>query len=277
MVFLEALRQFQFKVGRENVLLIHVSLIPCLGSVGEQKTKPTQHSVKELRSLGLFPGKIQNQLTLIVVFHNLMLCHVRTFPFIDLIVCRSTTALSSSTKSKLSIFCQVELKHVLSVHDVSNIYHVPLILVQQDVHTIIKTQLGIEHMQDVPSLSNWEKIASTVDNFTEKVEIAIVGKYNGQSDSYLSLLKSLMHSGIFLNVEVDIKWIDSADLEEEAKVSNIQQYNAAWDSLKQVAGVVVPGGFGNRGVEGKIAAARMCRETAKPFLGVCLGMQVTKL
>lgn len=196
---------------------------------------------------------------------------------IDLIVCRSPTALAESTKSKLSIFCQVELKHVLSVHDVSNIYHVPLILVQQDIHQIIKTQLNLTEMSDLPLLSKWEQIAQTVDNFAEKVEIAIVGKYNGLQDSYLSVLKSLMHSGIFLNIEVDVKWIDATDLEEETKANNVEKYNAAWSVLKQVAGVVVPGGFGNRGVEGKIAAAKMCRESGKPYLGVCLGMQVSTI
>ena len=200
-----------------------------------------------------------------------------TYPLcvIDLIVCRSPTPLSESTKAKLSIFCQVELKHVLSVHDVSNIYHVPLILVQQDIHKIVKTQLNLQGMADLPSLSKWEQIAKTVDNFSEKVEIAIVGKYNGLSDSYLSVLKSLMHSGIYLNIEVDVKWIDAADLEEETKMNNEEKYKTAWGVLKQVAGVVVPGGFGNRGVEGKIAAARMCRESGKPYLGVCLGMQVS--
>ena len=142
------------------------------------------------------------------------------------------------------------------------------------IHKIVKEQLNIIHMQDFPSLSKWETIAKTVDNFPCKVDIAIVGKYNGLSDSYLSVLKSLMHSGIYLNVEVDVKWIDAADLEEESKSSSLEKYNSAWDCLKKVAGVVVPGGFGNRGVEGKILAAQYCRESKIPYLGVCLGMQV---
>lgn len=189
-------------------------------------------------------------------------------------MCRSTDLLSESTKGKLSIFCQVELKHVLSVHDVSNIYHVPLILVKQNIHSILKNLLGLETMADVPNLASWEKIARTVDNFPRKVPIALVGKYNGLSDSYLSVLKSLMHSGIHLNVEVDVQWIDAASLEEVTKTEKPEEYAAAWAVLKGVAGVVVPGGFGTRGVEGKIAAAKYCRESGKPYLGVCLGMQV---
>ena len=196
---------------------------------------------------------------------------------VDVIVCRSTDLLSDSTKGKLSSFCQVELKHVLSVHDVSNIYHVPLILVQQNIHHILKNLLGLETMSDVPNLASWEKIARTVDNFPCKVPIALVGKYNGLSDSYLSVLKSLMHSGIHLNVEVDVQWIDAASLEEATKIEKPEEYAAAWAALKNVAGVVVPGGFGNRGVEGKIVAAKYCRESGKPYLGVCLGMQVIML
>lgn len=164
---------------------------------------------------------------------------------------------------------------MLSVHDVSNIYHVPLILVQQNIHHILKNLLGLDTMADTPNLGSWEKIARTVDNFPSKVPIALVGKYNGLSDSYLSVLKSLMHSGIHLNVEVDVQWIDAAALEEITKIEKPEEYDAAWAALKSVAGVVVPGGFGNRGVEGKIAAAKYCRENSKPYLGVCLGMQVT--
>lgn len=191
-----------------------------------------------------------------------------------MIVCRSTDLLSESTKGKLSIFCQVELQHILSVHDVSNIYHVPLILVKQNIHSILKNLLGLHSMSATPNLVSWEKIARTVDSFPRKVAIALVGKYNGLSDSYLSVLKSLMHSGIHLDVEVDVKWIDAAALEEATKTEKPDEYAAAWGVLKSVAGVVVPGGFGTRGVEGKIAAAKFCRESGKPYLGVCLGMQV---
>lgn len=244
MVFLEAIRQFQFNVGKENIFFCHVSYVPVLG---EQKTKPTQHGIKELRALGLSP---------------------------DIIVCRCPTLLEESVKKKISIFCHVDTKNVLSVHDVSNIYHVPLILVEQGLHTILKRELELESMQDVPNLTQWVSMAHTVDNFSTSVDIALVGKYTGLSDSYLSVTKSLLHSGIHLNVNVNVKWIEASDLEEETKSKDSEKYEKAWEIMKSVAGVLVPGGFGNRGVEGKIAAAKFCRETKKPYLGVCLGMQV---
>ena len=247
MVFLEALRQFQFLVGRCNILFLHVSLVPVLGSVGEQKTKPTQHSVKELRGLGLSP---------------------------DVIVCRSTEMLSQSTKNRISAFCHVDPANVMAVHDVSNIYHVPLILQKQGIHTIIKEKLGLEMMADVPDLEEWSKIAHIVDSATDKVTIAIVGKYTGLQDAYLSVIKSLKHAGIHLETEVSIQWVEASDLEEETKSSDPAKHAAAWETLRSVAGVVVPGGFGVRGVEGKVLAAKFCREQKKPFLGVCLGMQV---
>jgi CTP synthase len=247
MVFLEALRQFQFKVGRENCFFVHVSLVPVLGSVGEQKTKPTQHSVKELRALGLSP---------------------------DMIVVRSQQELEESTKKKLGVFCQVAPENTLSVHDVSNIYHVPLILVQQGLHRIIKRHLGLTSMLDEPDLKAWTAMAKGVDETTETIKIALVGKYNGLSDAYLSVLKALTHSGIHLQVKVDVNWVDATNLEEETNTSKPAAYAEAWKTLKAAAGVLVPGGFGHRGVEGKIRAARYCRENKVPYLGVCLGMQV---
>ena len=245
MVFLEALRQFQFLVGRENILFIHVSLVPVLG--GEQKTKPTQHSVKELRGLGLSP---------------------------DVIVCRSKELLSQSTKNKISVFCHVHASNVVAVHDVSNIYHVPLLLQKQGMHRIIREKLGLTMMSEVPDLTQWEEIAHTVDRASETVNIAIVGKYTGLEDAYLSVTKSLKHSGIHLKVNVVVHWVEASDLEEETKASEPEKHTKAWEKLRSVAGVVVPGGFGVRGVEGKVLAAKFCRETKKPFLGVCLGMQV---
>jgi CTP synthase len=247
MVFLEALRQFQFLVGRGNILFLHVSLVPVLGSVGEQKTKPTQHSVKELRGLGLSP---------------------------DVIVCRSTEMLSQSTKNRISAFCHVDPANVMAVHDVSNIYHVPLILRKQGIHTIIKEKLGLEMMADAPDLTEWSKIAHIVDTAADKVTIAVVGKYTGLQDAYLSVIKSLKHAGILLETDVSIQWVEASDLEEETKSSDPAKHTAAWETLREVAGVVVPGGFGVRGVEGKVLAAKFCREHKKPFLGVCLGMQV---
>ena len=247
MVFLEALRQFQFNVGRENILFLHVSLVPVLGSVGEQKTKPTQHSVKELRGLGLSP---------------------------DVIVCRSTEMLSQATKNRISAFCHVDPSNVMAVHDVSNIYHVPLLLMQQGMHRIIKEKLSLSMMTDEPNMAEWTAMAHAVDNVTETVEVAIVGKYTGLQDAYLSVIKSLKHSGIHLNVDVVIRWVEASDLEEETKSSDPQKHTAAWEVIQSVAGVLVPGGFGVRGVEGKILAAKYCRENMKPYLGVCLGMQV---
>ena len=182
MLFLEALRQFQFKVGHGNILFFHVGLVPCLGSVGEQKTKPTQHSVKELRSLGLSP-------------------HV--------IVCRSSDMLLDSTRRKIGQFCHVAESNVISVHDVSNIYHVPMILAEQGVPSIIKQGLGMTTMRDEPDLLIWAAMASTIDNAAvadagRRVKIAVVGKYTGMSDAYLSVVKSLHHAGIHLGVDVKV-------------------------------------------------------------------------
>ncbi|CAN0028567.1 unnamed protein product, partial [Discosporangium mesarthrocarpum] len=161
MVFLEALRQFQFTVGRENMSLVHVTLVPVLGSVGEQKTKPTQQTVRELRSLGLHP---------------------------DVICCRSEDMLQEATQRKISIFCQVPATSVLTVHDVTNIYHVPLILVEQNLHTIFKDQLGLSAMKP-PDMRSWTQLALAVDQVSVTVKIAIVGKYTGLQDSYLSVIK----------------------------------------------------------------------------------------
>jgi len=246
MVFLEALRQFQFREGRDNILFIHVSLVPVLGSVGEQKTKPTQHSVKELRAIGLSP---------------------------DLVVCRSSSLLSDSTKSKLSTFCDVLPNHVFSVCDVSNIYHVPLILAQQNIHSIIKSHFSLSIMTSTPELNNWRTMAVGIDKTTEEVSIGIVGKYNGLSDAYLSVMKALTHSCIFLGLTLKISWVDASELEDGTAHKNPEKHKAAWDVLKGVDGILVPGGFGSRGVEGKILATQWARENKKPFLGVCLGMQ----
>jgi len=247
-VFLEALRQFQFSVGRDNILFIHISLVPVLGSVGEQKTKPTQHSVKELMSVGISP---------------------------DIIVCRSTSLLSQSTKTKISQFCHVSPANVLSVHDVSNIYHVPLILAEQGIHTIVKKRLQLESlMSDEPDLKQWTAMAHIVDSPSMVVDIALVGKYTDLQDSYLSVTKALIHAAIHLNIEVAVKWIEASDLEEGTKATMPQKYTDAWNVLKSANGILVPGGFGVRGVEGKVAATRYARENKIPFLGVCLGMQV---
>lgn len=247
MVFLEALRQFQFRVGRENIMFIHVSLVPQLGSDNEQKTKPTQHSVKELRALGLSP---------------------------DIIVCRSKEALNTSSKQKMSIFCQVPPENVVSVYDVSNIYHVPLILLAQGVNRIIKDRLHIHGMLESPDLKQWSEMAHIVDSASEVISIAIVGKYTGLQDSYASLIKSVKHSAIHLKITADIQWIEAENLEGEMLSEDPEKYHNAWNILRRTKGVIVAGGFGVRGVEGKILAAKYARENKKPYLGICLGMQV---
>jgi len=244
MVFLEALRQFQFRVGMDNFCLVHVSLVPVIGSVGEQKTKPTQHGVKELRSLGLSP---------------------------DIIVCRAADRLLKSTQNKISVFCHVHPSHVLSVHDCANIYHVPLLLVEQGLHTILGQHFGMESSMRDPDLTAWSNMAQRVDEFSEKVSIALVGKYTGLQDSYLSVIKSLRHSAYACGRNLDLVWVEASDLELG---SSDEKRSKAYELLRSVQGVVVPGGFGVRGVDGKILAAKFCREHRIPYLGICLGFQV---
>jgi CTP synthase (UTP-ammonia lyase) len=218
-----------------------------LGSDNEQKTKPTQHSVKELRGLGLAP---------------------------DVIVCRCECKLEASVKGKIGTFCHVDPANVLSVHNVSNIYHVPLILVEQGLHSIIKKQLNLETMAPEPSLAEWTSMAHIYDTASRRIEVAIVGKYTNLQDAYLSVTKALIHSGIHLCIKIVVHWIEAADLEDATAAKTPEKHAEAWRILRSVAGVVVPGGFGVRGVEGKIACAKYCRENKKPYLGVCLGMQV---
>ena len=258
-VFLEALRQFHFRVGDENFMLMFVSLVPVLGSVGEQKTKPTQHGVKELRSLGLSPS---------VIF------------------CRSATPLEDGTKNKISSFCHVPPSHVISVHDVHNIYHVPLLLNEQKLHQLVAAHLKVPLKVDPPNIASWRKFAESIDQFEAGVKIALIGKYSTFQDSYLSVIKALKHASVAVNRNLDILWVEASDLcDPETNVlpaagghSTLaeaqEKHNEAWEMLRTCDGVVVPGGFGARGVEGKIVAAKFCRETGKPYLGVCLGFQV---
>lgn len=245
LVFLEALRQFQFKVGQENMCFVHVSLVPVLGSVGEQKTKPTQHTVKELRSVGLNP---------------------------DIILCRSAQVLSHSTREKLALFCQVPTSHVMTVHDVSNIYHVPLLLASQGAAEIVakRLQLTLPH---TPVLGPWQTLAHAVDNASQEVHIALVGKYTGLQDSYLSVIKSLQHAAVAVGRRLVIDWIDATALEAGSKATDPEAFKTSWETVQQADGILVPGGFGDRGVEGKILACNYARKEKKPFLGICLGMQ----
>jgi len=244
LVFLEALRQFQFRVGMDNVCLVHVSLVPVVGAVGEQKTKPTQHSVKELRSVGLNP---------------------------DIIICRSAQELSQSTREKLALFCQVKPQHVLSVADVPNIFHVPLVLESQGTARFIADKLKLQIEQ--PDLSQWAKLARDVDLPEIEVHIALVGKYTGLQDSYLSVIKSLQHAAVAAGRRLVVDWLEASALEKGTEASDPETHASNWKTLREADGILVPGGFGDRGVEGKILAIQYARENQRPFLGICLGMQ----
>jgi CTP synthase len=248
--FIEALRQFQFRVGEENICFVHVSLVPVMGPVGEQKTKPTQHTVKELRGLGIIP---------------------------DILVCRSENPLDEETRVKLAAFCHVSPDAVVSAHDVSNIYRIPILLEEQGVSHVLSKEIGFELPKSRPLLDDWIRMAETVDNLEEVVKIAMVGKYTGLSDSYLSVIKALQHSSFEVNRKLQINWIEAENLDEKIKQENYEKYTEAWNSLKDSDGILVPGGFGIRGIEGKIKAAEYARVNKIPYLGVCLGLQIATI
>ena len=245
--FIEALRQFQFRAGKGNVCFVHVSLVPVMGPVGEQKTKPTQHTVKELRGLGIIP---------------------------DILVCRSENPLDTETKSKLAAFCHVGEDAVVSAHDVSNLYQIPISLHKQSVLRMVSNNLGFNIPNSLPMLDEWKEMADKVDMLEDEVRIAMVGKYTGLSDSYLSVIKALQHSAFAVNRKLIIDWIESTNLDP---IERTPMYDDAWTILKAADGILVPGGFGNRGVEGKIAAANYARVNNVPYLGVCLGLQIATI
>ena len=245
--FIEALRQFQFRVGQENVCFVHVSLVPVMGPVGEQKTKPTQHTVKELRGLGIIP---------------------------DILVCRSENPLEEETRAKLAAFCHVGTDAVVSAHDVSNLYQIPISLHEQSVLKKVSNHLGFEVPDSLPMLDDWRAMADKVDHLEEEVNIAMVGKYTGLSDSYLSVIKALQHSAFAVDRKLVIDWIESTDLDPNDVTEN---HDEAWGKLRAADGILVPGGFGSRGVEGKIAAAEYARTNDIPYLGVCLGLQIATI
>ena len=245
--FVEALRQFQFRVGQENVCFVHVSLVPVMGPVGEQKTKPTQHTVKELRGLGIIP---------------------------DILVCRSEKPLEEETRAKLAAFCHVGTDSVVSAHDVSNLYQIPISLYQQSVLNKVSNHLGFGVPDSLPMLDDWKHMADKVDRLEEEVHIAMVGKYTGLSDSYLSVIKALQHSAFAVDRKLVIDWIESTDLDPNDVTD---KHDEAWGLLRAADGILVPGGFGNRGVEGKIAAANYARINNVPYLGVCLGLQIATI
>jgi CTP synthase len=232
--FLESIRQFRNEVGRDNVCYIHVTLVPFIGPSGEQKTKPTQHSVTELRSRGIQP---------------------------DVIVCRSEEPLSESLKRKISNMCDVDNRAVINAADARNIYELPLILHEEGLDDFVCDVLRIDSKVD---LSSWESLVAQVDDAVRPVRIGLIGKYVELQDAYLSVVESLKHAGFHHGAKVEIDWIQAEDVEGLL----------ASGRLEDLDGVVIPGGFGPRGVEGKIAAAAFTRENNVPCLGLCLGMQV---
>lgn len=232
--FLEAIRQFRKDVGRKNVLYMHVTLVPWIPSAGEMKTKPTQHSVKELRSIGIQP---------------------------DILVCRCDRPLPSGLKYKMSEFCDVAVECVITAQDARSIYEVPLMMEREG---LAQQALDLLHLdQRQPNLTQWQTLVERLYQPKHSVEIAIVGKYVQLSDAYLSVVEALRHAAIAMDGELHLRWINSEDLETE----DAERY------LQGVTGLVVPGGFGNRGVDGKIKAVQYARDRKIPFLGLCLGMQ----
>lgn len=319
--FVEALRQFQFRVGRENFFLIHVSLVPLVGGGpgdgGEQKSRPTQSSVRDLRSAGLSP---------------------------DVIACRSSTQLSAGVRDKISLFCQVPANHIMAVHDCESVYHVPMLLASQGLDAILASRLGLvanasiprplsipaTELHDTDYFVQWTTRARNLADPQGNVTVAIVGKYTFLHDSYISIIKALNHAAMASSIHVKLVWIEATDLEELSPddgaeraesfsrvsssingtpllqasrsaesvdeelsmalafpaavvaapgsprygMSALERHSAAWDTLRGADALIVPGGFGERGTEGKLAAIKHARTTNTPFLGICLGFQL---
>lgn len=233
--FLEAIRQIKSDIGRDNVMYVHVTLIPYIKAAGEVKTKPTQHSVKELRSIGIQP---------------------------NVIVCRTEYPLAEDLKRKIGLFCDIDANAVVECLDASTLYEVPLMLQAQGLDEIVVNHLKID--APVAEMTEWKALVDRVKSLKQNVEIAIVGKYVALHDAYLSIVEALNHAGIALDSDVSIRWVDA----EEITDANVA------DTLQGVQGILVPGGFGDRGIEGKITAIRYARENKVPFFGICLGMQV---
>ena len=233
--FLEAIRQMRVDVGRENTLYIHVTLLPYISSTGEIKTKPTQHSVRELRGIGLQP---------------------------DIIVARSDYAIDDDVRAKIALFCDVEKRAVISLVTTPIIYEVPLILEQAGLGDYLIERLGLTQAHP-PQLDDWQAVVEDIRRPKPPVRVGVVGKYVELHDAYLSVREALHHAGLRYDASVDIDWIDAEEIERHGV-----------DRLRGLDGIVVPGGFGYRGIEGKIDAARFAREMKMPYLGLCLGLQV---
>ena len=232
--FLEAIRQIKYEVGRENVCFIHVTLIPYLGKAGELKTKPTQHSVKELRGIGIQP---------------------------DILVCRTEKPLVYEVKEKIGLFCNVDAEAVIQNLDAENLYEVPLMLHKEGLDDLVCDKLSLSC--NGVNNTEWEDMVNKAKNLKENVTIGLVGKYVELHDAYISIVESLNHGGYACDSNIEVKWINAEEITFE---------NAA-DYLSDVDGILVPGGFGDRGVEGKIETIKYARENKVPFLGICLGMQ----
>lgn len=238
--FLESLRQMRLEEGFENTIYVHTTLIPEIYGSGELKTKPTQHSVIEMRGLGLQP---------------------------DIIVCRTPILLDEDLKKKISMFCSIPNTNVISSPNVTNIYSIPLIYHEQKIDEIILNhfQLPISKI----NLKDWEKLVKITDNLKDEIEIALVGKYVELHDAYISVVESLKHAGYQEGTKIKINWIDSEELEKNT--ANLKEI------FKNSRGIIIPGGFGSRGTEGMIIAAKYARENKIPYLGLCLGMQIATI
>jgi CTP synthase len=233
--FLEAIRQFPVDAGRGSCMFIHLTLVPYVGHAGELKTKPTQHSVNELRRIGIAP---------------------------DMLMCRSEGTLSADIRRKIALFASLPVEAIISARDVDNIYKVPLVFREDGVDDFVLEHFRME--APAPQLGEWEELTRRADEATEPVRIALVGKYTQLEDAYLSVVEALRHSGFLHGRRVEVDWVDSEALDPEG----------VRERLRSVDGVLIPGGFGGRGIEGKIAAARVAREEKIPFLGICLGMHM---
>ncbi len=236
--FLEAIRQMRMELGRQRTLFIHLTLLPYLPTAGELKTKPTQHSVKELRSIGIQP---------------------------DILICRSSHPLSDSDRSKIALFTNVEKEAVIPLPDVDFIYDIPMALHEQGLDRIVATQWQLPEVK--PDFSEWTRVAQAYRHPVGQVNIAMVGKYVDSTESYKSLSEALKHAGMQTQLRVNIHYVDSETLEHEGAAAR----------LKQADAILVPGGFGTRGIEGKLLAAQFAREQGVPYLGICLGLQIAIL
>ncbi|OYD07983.1 CTP synthase [Paludifilum halophilum] len=233
--FLEAIRQIKTEVGRDHVMYIHCTLVPELSATGELKTKPTQHSVKELRGIGIQP---------------------------NVIVCRTERKLSEDIRRKLALFCDIDPDAVIECRDAETLYEVPLMLQSEGLDRIVAKHLDLDGGE--ADMKEWIDLVDQVKNLTHRTKIAIVGKYVALRDAYMSVVESLNHAGFYNDTEVDLMWVNA----EEVNDTNVSEV------LKDADGILVPGGFGDRGIEGKIAAIRFAREQRIPMFGICLGMQV---